>query len=334
MIEGRIQSQTLAAIQNNDREAARPPAFYKGIIFDTVTVLAALSAGYVYSGFLAGSESATFFLCGLGIFLICATLQVIFTDSLLRRLSMIAIEIIAFLIFFYKNMDFSYLAAAALILYIFYVWGTVAGRRELTNGVRIRFMRIARVFLGKMITGLAIVLLIFYVPHWNSKNVFLPEDQFQMFYTSGANIARGLYSQFNLTSSVAMFAEGLVKMQFESKPEFNTLPPGNQQTAIANATPQVIKNMSDRLGITLTPEESMEKAVYDAIMNTLTDWQTRLGAQFMLIWLIAVFFILRSLGLLYGLLIAFISLMIYEIFLAADIVRVVSEPVSKEVIGM
>ena len=46
MIEGRILSQNLA---NQTQETVkRPPGFYKGIIFDAVSMLAAWSAGYVY----------------------------------------------------------------------------------------------------------------------------------------------------------------------------------------------------------------------------------------------------------------------------------------------
>ena len=331
MIEGRIPSQNLES-QRRSEPDTRPPGFYKSLVFDVVSIVSAWSAGYVCASYLAGGFSLTFLSFTLAVFCTFATIQVVITGVLLRRLGIMAIEIGMFLVSFYQE-NVAYLFAAAIALALLYGWGILLARAELENGVKLRFNKVSRIFLKKLVTALSFGILILYLPQ-SQKSVFISEDIFRGLWSGAADIAKNIYPQVDFNSTVSVFSKGIAEMELGSNPAFNALRAPDKQAVLAQGISQTFKGVEQKFGLTISSDEPLEKVAYDFIVKTLTDWRDQYQGLFMVGWFILAFFAIRGVGSLLSLAIMFVSFIVYQILLAADIVRIVGESVTKEVIGL
>lgn len=294
-------------------------------------MFSALAAGYAYSIYLNSALSLPALLAALGVFSVFATLQIFFTKELGRRFLVVILETIAFLAPFYEY-DFRLLGAAAVTILIFYFWGTVSARKELENGLKIKFFRASRALLGKLVTALTLALVILYLQNWDQKDLFVSEKTFQSFFAWSADFSGKLYPELTLNSSFDKFAESVTKTQLREDPAFQALTPAAQKTALEQAARQASKGFAEKLGVVVLPDESLGSVVYDVILNTLGGWRDKFQGIFTALWIIAVFLILKGIGSIFSFLVGLVSFLIYQILLASDFAHVAGEAVTKEVI--
>ncbi len=330
-MDGKIPGLNLIS-QVKAEKVFRPRGFYKSIVFDCLTVLSSLGAGYAYSSYLNSTVSLTLLLTAFGLFLTFSALQVFLTKSSDRRFLVILLETVAFLLYFYSY-DLKLLGMSALVFLFFYLWGTISARGELQNSLKIKFFRTVRPVLGRLTTAFALVVVILYLERWDQKNIFVSEETFQGVFSWAVGFTNNFYPDLNISSSFDKLLENLTRVQLQNNAAYNALNPDSQQSAFKNATNETRVSLGTRLGINISLGESTGKVAYDFLIKMLNDWRNRFQRLFIVGWIIAVFLIIRGIGSILTLLIGFISFVVYQIMIASDFIHISGETASKEVIG-
>ena len=330
VMEGKIPSQNLIR-QVNPSAPSQNPGYYKPIIFDALTVLSALGAGYAYLRYLAGSMSLPILLAVLAGYMVLSTLQMFFMQSFGHRALVLLLEIVAFLGFFYQT-SLKYLGIAAGLMAIFSLWGYLHGTSELANGLEIKFFKAAVLFLKKSTTAILFVLIVLYLPRVNDTHIFVSQQNFQAFYDWASGFFSTAYPQISIDSTFDNFAQSIALMKLKNNPEYTSLSPTNQAAQFTQASAQVSSELATNLGVTVAPGESTSQVFYDFIVTQLGSWKDKLQGWFLLVWALFVFFILRMIGFVFYLIVSLITFIIYQILLAAGFVHIIGESRTHETV--
>lgn len=307
------------------------PGFYKLLVLDFLTVAAAALLGYVYKGYLASQFGISFLLFALALFGVASVLQVFLGKDFGRRILVLFLETMTLLIFFYSY-DIRILGISAVILFFFLVFGEIAGRREIENGLNLRFFRTTHRILPKLVTALLLVFIILYFPQWQSKNEFFSEKAFQGLFDWSAGVAGNIYPEITFNSSFQKLAEGFANFQLKNNAAFVGLPSDAKQKVVEQTASQIADNLGKSLGTVILPQDSVGKVFYGFIIRLLEGWRTRFGNFFLIGWFFALFLILRGFGTIFYMIISFISFIVYQILLAAGAIRIVGESRTKEAV--
>jgi hypothetical protein len=124
----------------------------------------------------------------------------------------------------------------------------------------------------------------------------------------------------------------VAKNELAGAATFTALSPANQSAAILAGTGQIEENLSKSLGVTLSSSSPMSDVAYAAIKNMLQSWSVRFSIWFLAGWALAVFLILRSVGVLVVWVSQFLTMIVYEMLLSSGAIRIVEQPQTKEVI--
>ncbi len=330
-MDGRIAPQNLIKEVKAESVVVQP-AFYKPLVFDVLTVLSAVVVSYFYKGFLAGGTSWLTMAVVLAVFYAFSSLQIFFTKSFGRRFSILVLEAIALVSFFY-DLQPNFLLLAMGIVLVFLLWGEIASRYEYENGVKIKFFRVIKPVFRKITTALILLFLLLYIPHWNSGSIFISQDVFKSVYDPAANFAHTLYPQLDFTSTIDKLATDVTKQELQNDPAYQKLSSAEQDNEVRNSVDQFFKKYNmDNMATPITVGEPTYKVAYDVIFYNLNKWHAQSGDAFIAIWAIVVFFLLRGIAAIFWWIASLIAFLIYEILLAFDFMHIAGENVTHEVI--
>jgi len=307
------------------------PRFYKPLIFDALTIISALAFGYLYRQYLDGLTGFSILMAGLGIFAIFSALQVFFTKNLSRRFFVLLLEAALVLSFFY-GYELRLLIASAIIFLFFSFWGEISSRRELENGLEIKFFRAVKPVLAKFTTALILVMVILYLPQWSEKGVFLSKDVFQKIFGLSSGFIRNFYPEIDINSGFGKLAENLARSQAEGNPAFKELPLDKKELAIKQAAESFMENLSKQLGTEIRSGDSISEVFYNYINSVVNGWRERFKDAFLAIWIFIVFLVLRSFGVVFYWLISLVSFIFFQILLSFNFMHIMGESRTHEVI--
>lgn len=331
----KIQTQSQNLIRQVPAERViRPQGFYKSIVLDALTVAAAAGLGFGYMKYLEGSVS---YLVPLGVlvpFLVLSALACVLAKNLERRLAILALQAIGLVAFFGGTHETRSLAIAGVVLFVLFAWGELAARRELNNGLSIRFFRVVRPQIGKVLTGIILAGILLYLPRWSPETSFFSEDRFRRIFEWVARGLEQVYPEVRLTATVEEFSKSIARADLEKEPGFSNLPLVLQEELVAETAESVLNRLHDGLSRPFDDGASIQVSslFYDALKATIDRWQQNFGRWFQVVWVIVVFVIARSIGAIAGIAVALVTFVCYEMLLAIDAIHVVSESRAHEVV--
>lgn len=310
---------------------SRPSGFYRGIFLDILTVASALGVGFFYKIYLVKQVALWAPLLSLTIFSIFSTLEIFMVKSWSRRFFIIILEVAALVGFFYDQSLKLLLIIAGLTLF-FLLWGEVSSRRETGNLMEIRFFKIARIQLSRVVTAVAIIGVFFYLPYSTPQDILFSPSSFDKVFDLTAVAASNFYPKFRFTSSFGDLTKDIASSELAKDADFNKITPAEQVKTIEDASDKIIKDLGRMLKITIAPTEKTSKIFYDLIVNNLEGLKNKFGNQFTVVWGIILFIAVRGVGSIFAWFAALFSLFFYQILLGFNVVRVVGENRNHEVI--
>jgi len=311
----------------------RPVGFYKQLGLDAATVVSALWFGFSYSMFIDGVVSLPILSVVLVIFTTLSGLQVFMPQSMRRRTIVILLQTFSLLFFFISAEGVRIFTVIGPILLLFFFWGELTARREVKNNLRIRYFRTASKQIGKAMTGIAIAVVILYMPHLDTAEVFVPERGLNAFFKVLTRVTDHFtFQKINLNLNVSEVAKDFVKMKLDGNKEFRELSLQEQEFAVNNASIEIIKQLEKSLKIKIDRNEPVSDLFRTLIINTLEDWRDRLGDVFIFGWLVALFFVAKSLGVIIGWLGALFGYLIFQLFQSINFIHAIGENSMQEVV--
>jgi hypothetical protein len=325
-----LQKQNLIN-QVSVEKVVRPAGFYTGIVIDTLAVVAALIAGLCYRVFLYGTLNVAYLLIAVGVFLVFAVLSMMLNPGVNRRVGVLAAQAVALCTFFYDT-ELQLLIPTVGALLLFFVWGDYLGQRELDQSLNIRFFRIARSQLAKLVTGMVIAGVVFALPQWSAQDDFIPQAKFQVVYNWGAGLFARYYPDIRVNSSVENFAESLAVYQLKSNKDYASATPEVQARIADTTTKELITKMASLLRLTADIQGSFSIALYDFLRLTMADWQKQYSTEFIIVLGIAVFLVVRGLATIFYFIALAVAFFLYQILIASNVIAVLGETRTKEII--
>lgn len=311
----------------------RAPGFYKSVILDVLSVLAAGLFGFSYYRYLENGTSVGWLLGALALWGIASVLQVFLAKAVVRRIALIGTEAVAVLIFFYRD-DLTIVLTTAAVVFAFLSWGYLASRNNLTNGIEIQFFRITGNVLGKLATAALLFMIAIYAPQVNQGSVFVSRQGFRDFFDWSAGLINNIYPNVSLNGSFQTFAQGVATMELKNNPNFQTMSPQTQSSTINQAASQLETSFgATSSGIAVAPTDPASDAFYNFIVGMLQAWKSEGSSWFIIGWGVVLFLALRTLGILFVWANQFIALIFYETLLATGFMRITESTQTKEMIG-
>lgn len=336
-----INPATFTGPQNQDQNlvdiakvsgVATPPGFWRAITLDALGFASALFFGYSYFLYLTMGFSPWYTVAGLVLFTVFSALQVFLAQSAGRRVLLILAEAVAMVAAFAFYDSLIVVSVAGLLVFLSLLWGFLSGRGEVRNEVEIHFFKATAGVVGKVTTAAILFLLIVYAPQAQGQGAFLPRASFRTLFDWSASALNHLYPGVTLNDSFGTFAKDFIKQELASNPAFTRLNPTEQDAAVAQAVTSFSGNIQKVTGVAPTSTEPVSDVAYDYILATLRNWQDRFQGQFLIVWVVVLFLVFRTLGFIYVWVAQFITLIIYEILLAAKFMRIEGVPQTKEVL--
>ncbi len=323
------QNQNLLKQVRPAPTAPRPHGAITLVVLEALAVILAGVFGRATAAYIGGSLSFGVAVAAALLFFAVSTFGAIFGTSTARRLIVIALETLAFAALFGIR-ELPFLLAAAIIIFIFSLWGDIALRRELENRLRMRFTAVARLKVAHLFTGFLLAGIILALPPLRGSAMPLSESRFSALFDSGVQVLGGTYGGVRLDGTVEDFAESVARKELAGEAEFNQLPPDAQAKAVRQAAAAEIAQAEKSLNLALAPDAKISHIFYSYIAAFIKDWQANLGNSFFVLWGIILFVFLRGIGFLVIWAALIIAVAMYQLAAAFGIISIVSEPATQE----
>ncbi len=310
----------------------RPPGYWKSIMLDFLSVFAALAFGYVYFRYLTVGISPWYVIGTFFVFSALSVLQVFLARNIVRRTFIVLAEAIALVAPFVFYDDWQIVALTGAVAFVVLIWGYFISHSEAHNSLELQFFRISRNVLGKVVTAAIVFMILVYAPQVDGRGTFFPQANFKTFFDWAAGSLSGFYPGISFTGSFGQFAGDVAKSELQKNPTFSTLSPQAQDAAIAQASTQLAQGVANTTGIVPAPSDLMSTVVYNYIVAALSGWRNRFQSQFIFIWAIVLFLALRTIGVVFVWAAQLVSLVVYEILLAAGFMHIEKAAQTQEIV--
>lgn len=308
----------------------RPPGFWKSIVLDLLSVFSALFLGYSYLQYLARGFSPWYLFGAFLAFSACSALQVLLTKGAMRLTLVIFSEAVALVVCFVFYTDLQIVFIAGVVAFLALLWGYFASRLEAQNELEIRFFKVTRNVLGKVMTAVLLVMIIVYVPQAQGDRIFVSRENFKVFFDWTAGLLNPFYPSIPFTGSFGNFSESFAKAGLADNPSFKALTVAQQNTALEQAAAELSGTVARATGITPTQNDQVSDVAYDYTIASLMNMKNKFSTQFIIIWIILLFLTLRVVGIVFVWIAECASLVVYEILILAGFMRIEGIPQTKE----
>lgn len=309
----------------------RPPGFYSSIILDVLIILSALVLGFSYHGFLKNEISLIWAILAFSFFALFSIFGMLLTKNTGRRIGIIMLSVLCIMTFFYY-LPFPFLVGSGIAAFLFLFWGEMLSRRELQNSLNIKFFKIVNFYLGKMITAIALLAALLFLPQWDASANFISPSAFSRLYDFSSRVVEIFYPELKVNSSVGTFIQSFAEFQLRNNPLFLQLLPAAKDQIIQETSKQISARLSEWAKIEINSDAPLSSFLYKLLVKFLKDWRENFGNKFMLTSGIVLFLILRSVGWLLHLILVTLGFFIYQSLLAVNFIRVVGESRMREIL--
>lgn len=320
----RMQAASNLLKRVTPEKIVRPPGFYTSIALDALTVLSAILFGLFYRGYLRSDISVAWAWIFSALFALFAVFGMLLTKNFSRRLVILSLAILGIAVFFY-DVPVLLLAGASATALGLLIWGEMLSRAELQNALTIKFFKVVRPQLSKLITALVILVVFLYLPQWNAAGNLISSSAFDRLYRFFSRATMLLYPELELGSSAGAFAESFAEFRLKTNPAFLQLLPAAKERAVAEAAKQILTGLGNWAGTEISPATPLSSLFYETTLKNLQGWQKKFGSQLMFVWGMIMFFVLRWIGGIARLLLASIAFFVYQSLLAVNFIKIVGE---------
>ncbi|MBI2623702.1 MAG: hypothetical protein HYW65_03990 [Candidatus Liptonbacteria bacterium] len=321
------------AAQVPQEKTERTGGFYVALALDGLTLAFALWMGVLYANFLTRGESLLALALVATAFGACLSLGLYLVKNTLRRAGIIAGSTIGFFIFALssENISFGFVAVPVTLLLIF--WGEALARARIANSIRVRFLHDARPLLAKTATALVAGGVILFIPHWTPARAFFSQPSFDSLIGVAAGTLERLYSEINFKGTLEEFEQSFARYQLSRTADFRRLPPARQEEVVRNVTASLKEEFGKALRVSPSEERaSLSSVLYKVTLRSVGDLQTQFGPGFLAVWLIALFFALRAVAVVFSWIAGFLAHFLFHFFLVAKVIRFRGETETREVV--
>ena len=290
--------------------------------------------GYAYYRYLNLGLPAWACIAAVVVFCILSAIQMFLGAKESDRASVIFFEAMALFIPFYAS-NWKVLVVAGVVMFAILFWGYLEGRSELGYSTQIRFFKMTAGVMGKVVTAVILFWILFYAMAQGTAggNLFVNQGTFSEFFDWASGLANGFYPALTLNGSFQDFTTSIVKQQLTGNAAYQAEDAAQQTKTMQLGTSALIQNFSGDLGVSISPASTTDEVVYSVIVNSLRGWQERFPEGFIVSWAVAVFLVVRSVGVVFIWIVQFLAMAVYEILLSAGFMKIVEQPETQESIS-
>lgn len=326
------QAQNLINPSRIDALATRPPGRWRAFGLDAAAVLTAALFGYLYYRYLSGGLSVWFLLAALLLFGAASAMEMFLAESGWRSFAVIFLETVVALAFFWRD-NLQILGITGLIMLVMLVWGHFSARARVVNSVEIPFFGASGNVLGKFTTAVLFFMILTYVPQIGGNALVVSPQSFRTFFDWTSGLVNSFYPDLTLNGSFGDFAQSFSKMELANNPSFQALSAAQQSAAVQEQTEQFTQSFLQSSAQPVASSTPASDAFYNVLDGVLSAWQSQSSGWFDVGWVTVLFIGLRTIGILFVWVAQFITLIFYELLLAAGFMKITQEPHSHETIG-
>ena len=309
----------------------------KIIALAVIGMIFSFSFGYFLKLFILESRQDYFFfsLAAFFGFLTFFLLNAFFIKSASRLSLIIFLESLALLAAFFDKLSMT-LAAGALLSFLFFLLAWQSGRSELGSALKIRFWRVGKRILPKVIAGLALFIGVAYanVGSFSKDEFFISLPAFEKIIspTIEIKIIQKFLPKFDLTKPVGETIENLAINQIEKNPDFKLLSEAEKKQIIAQTVKKLEENFSGLINAPINLKAKTSEALYQAMTDKFKNLPENVKNFVPAGFGALIFLIIISFALPIRWLASILAYFIYEIFLALGISVIALEGRSREII--
>ena len=294
--------------------------------------------GYFINDFIIGGQSLYFyfgFACGI-IFGAIFLLKAFFMKSSDKIFLIVFLESLALFFGFFRQLS-PVIGIAVFIAFLILISGIFGGKRELQNFLKIRFWKIGKVVLPKVILAITLVSSAAYFNNFY-KNISLAEVQilskeaFERIIAPTDFMVKKFYPGFDFSLKAEDWIINMAKSQIEDSSAASVFPASAKSQLVKQASDQLKKSITDFSGAPVNFGSKISEAIYDVVILKIKQMAPKTKIVFMasvsaLIFLTVMGFILPIRWIM-----AALAFIIYEIFLAVGFATVAMEGRNREII--
>lgn len=307
---------------NKQADFGKPPGYFKSIGLDFLSVATAAALGYSYFRYLTQGLSPWWIFGAFLAFSACSALQAFLAQGRGRRTLIVLAETIAFMACFFFYTDWQTVLVAGTAGFVVLLWGYFMGRWEVHNELEVQFFKATRSVLGKVVTAVILIMIIVYVPQAQGNGVFLSQDNFKTLFDWSAGLLDNFYPSIPFTGSFGDFTKSFAQAELANDPSFGTLSAPQRSAAVDQTAAQLSDAVTKTTGIAPTPDEPVSTVARDYIVSALDGTRSKFPSQFALLWIVVLFIILRSIGIVFVWIAQLAALVVYEVLIAIGFIRI------------
>ncbi len=245
----------------------------------------------------------------------------------------IFIQSLAFFALFYDRISIM-VGIGAVLGFLIFISGIYAGRNELENALEIKFWKISKKVLPKVIAGIAIFVGVICASFINmdSKEFFIPRDAFNAVVSpiTDSGLLEKIVPGFNLTGSTEEMVRSIAVREIENNPQLKLLPDSIKEELLGKAVQEVKNQTASMAGTQLNFQSKLSDTIYDFLAIKFYSLPENILNSTPI--LVAIFIFLTIISFVWPirLIVAFVSLLLYETLLALGFGAIIFEGRSKE----
>src|SRR3989344_4920244 len=293
-------------------------------------VFSAIGFSYFLYGFLIDWSGGIYALVCLVFFLVAIFLEAVFIKDFSRLVTAIFFEVLAIGTFSYIHFS-GFLFGALIVAFFFLLWGCWRGRDELQYNLKIRIFSVNRVLLPKVITAVSLFVVAAYVGVYDPQKTLISPDIFDKVVMPTQGIVKYFYP-ISFSGKFGDAVQTVVEKQLEGQMAYKRLPDSDKAAIRKQAGDDLKARVADYIGVWPNDNERVIDVMYRAFVQfsggLSGDQKNFVFAGLAL----ALFLVVRSIGIPIMWVTYAVSALIYETLLAAGFAELVLESRSKEII--
>lgn len=322
-------------------------SYLKIIILGVLTLVTSIATGYLLEKILyqnGGAQSiagaAPFFWPFLVAFLLMLSFLVLVALFVSRWWmafviwSASAIAVVGFLI---PHMTV-HLIVGAMAFFLIFVSACIAGRIELKDELKIRFFRIAKVVLVRIILACAILVSVVFFDAFASSpltgdNFLLPESVFEKSIDALGRSGLPFAGKLDLSLSLEQLTEKAVQESIqESGPLAQSIPKSMIQQMTVKYLTEYQNKIKEVIGVSIDPNKKLSLAIYQGLLTKFNALDESAKTIALSIVSVLIFLTAMALSPFIRWAAALIGFILYRLVLLTGIGSVIYEPKSKEIL--
>jgi hypothetical protein len=323
---------------NKTDEVETDKSAYKIIVLAVIGIIFSFLFGYFLKFFIStGDWNFLLFSflasIGLGIFFL---LNVFFIKTFWRAYLIIFLEILALLIGFYDQFSIV-LGLTALVSFLILIAGHSSGYSELRNMLSIKFWRISKVALPKLIGVLIFFSVAAYINNVQAtistkEGFFISSAAFEKIVFLTTPLIQKFLPEFNPFLKVEELFVNLAKKQIEQEPQLKLLSENYKKQLINQATKELEQKVSEFIKAPFNSKAKVSEAVYEAMVYKFKTFPHQIKTIILISIGVLIFLTIAGLALPFRWLITILAFVIYEFLLITGFAIIAAESRSREII--